>query len=149
MVWTKALGDGRRVVRAQVPHDRFDLLPQAWHTPLNGGPHLVQVDREVAMDKDITHADESWPRNLWMIPSQRRREAGRCLADQREMVDHPGLKELVELEGGPPTNCVALDGGDCAKVARRIPSRRARSFLTEGSLPEGHGHAGGVGVRVP
>src|SRR4026208_1505122 len=80
------VGGGRRF---RVPlQDRLNLVLQNRYPPLHRHPYLFKVDREVAVDEDVAHANDAGPRNLEGQPPARR--VARNGADGLENILEPG-----------------------------------------------------------
>jgi hypothetical protein len=99
------------VLRQNVQQNR-DLLPQAREVAVCRVPHFVEVDAEVAVHQDIPHSGGLGPWQEGSEFSNGGRNVGQGLAKDLEMVDDPGLNQLVALKSCPPPTDVLLNAVD-------------------------------------
>src|SRR5688572_1517367 len=83
--------------------DCFNLCLEHGDVSFHDGPYQVGVDLEVAVDKDVSHANDLHPGHLGMPGPQTLRESARGLPDELDVMNHPVLHKLILLEGRPST----------------------------------------------
>jgi hypothetical protein len=105
--------------------DVADLFLEGWQIPLHHGPDFPQVNAEIVMDQHMAHFDDLWPRNLLMGLAKGGSELACCLADDLDVVNHPGVDEFIVLECTPTALRIPFN----PLAASRISRRRPRSSL--------------------
>jgi hypothetical protein len=72
-----------------------NLLFEFGKVPLGQRPHLLHVEAEVFMDKDVSESNDFRSGDVWMALFQALRHAASSLTDYLQIVDHPYLNQLV------------------------------------------------------
>lgn len=99
------------MLRQEVQQGR-DLLSQGGKIAVHGIPHHVEVDAKVAMDQNVPHPGGLRPGQLGREISDALGNVGQGFAKDLEMVNDPGLNQLVADERRPPSSRVLLNAVD-------------------------------------
>ena len=79
---------------------------------VRGTPDFIEVDAEIAMHQNIPHSGGLGPRQLGREISNALGDVRQSLAKDLEVVNYPGLNQLVALKGCSPSGCVLLNAVD-------------------------------------
>ncbi len=99
-------------VRRQNAQQNGDLLSQARKISAGGIPDLIEVDAKVAVHQNIPHSGGLGPWQEGREISNALRDVRQSLAKDLEVVNYPGLNQLVALESGSPPRRVLLNAVD-------------------------------------
>lgn len=89
--------------------DNADLFLESRQIPFYHRPDFRQVNAELVMDQHMAHFDDLWPRDLLMGLAKGGSELTCCLADDLDVVNHPGVDEFIILECTPPSPRISLN----------------------------------------
>ena len=119
--------------------DVADLFLEGWQIPFHHRTDFRQVNAEIVMDQHMAHFDDLWPRDLLMGLAKGGSELTCCLADDLDVVNHPGVDEFIVLECTPTSLCLPfnpLSGIEDIPQASTIFTHKAiaslRTFLRTG-----------------
>ena len=125
--------------------DNADLFLESRQIPFYHRPDFRQVNAELVMDQHMAHFDDLWPRDLLMGLAKGGSELTCCLADDLDVVNHPGVDEFIILECTRPRFAYR----SIRLAASRISRSRPRSSLIRQLRLWGLPSKPGGGVRVP
>ena len=89
--------------------DVADLFLQSWQIPFHHRRDFRQVNAEIVMNQHMAHLDDQWPGDLLMGLEKGWSELTCCLADDLDVVNHPGVDEFIVLECTPISLCLPFN----------------------------------------
>ena len=89
--------------------DGLNLLPEERDIDGRAVPHLLKINAEVFVDKQVAQSDHIRPGDFRMDSAQRGAQSARRLSDDLQVVNNPNSDQLVLIELAAALSHVSLD----------------------------------------